>query len=384
MDPASIFSIIAGSAGLALQCSKVIRDLHNVADTYKNADLTVISMSTSLYTIKWAWGRIQETLETWSNDLTSLGQDIDTATLDQLGRSLKGGLIVMEALEADLAPYTMATLLEDGSTAGKSGSMNRAHVVWNAKALKDHQERIRDQVASMNLLINVLQLPNVAARRQTLDENVKILRKSDESAYSIVPSRLSVLSYSIMGRRNDSSYSVGSERSLVYRELSIDDELFTARVYKRNYRSRLVQQILQNVKLASIDTSPRAKGRDIYGNGEDVDAVTTHTTEASDKDITCIEGLPGAALLASDMDPALPDRRSTSPTRFVGNLTPHISKIARKRETTESKSLARGKTGRMEVPHGVQGRYVCGIGGCSRVYLRLDNFVNHRRMEHQQ
>lgn len=158
MDPASIFSIIAGSAGLALQCSKVIRDLHDVTDTYKNADLTVVSMSTGLQTIKWAWNRIQEILETWSNEETTLGQDIDRATLDQLVRSLRGGLLVMEALEADLAPYTAAALLDNGSTAGKGGLMSRAHVVWNARALRDHQERIRDQVGSRNLLINVLQL----------------------------------------------------------------------------------------------------------------------------------------------------------------------------------------------------------------------------------
>ena len=60
--------------------------------------------------------------------------------------------------------------------------------------------------------------------------------KSDESAYSIVPSKMSSrlsMSTGQTGRRD----SISSYASLVYRRLSFEDDLFTARVYKRNYRS---------------------------------------------------------------------------------------------------------------------------------------------------
>ncbi|KAL8760296.1 MAG: hypothetical protein Q9184_003391 [Pyrenodesmia sp. 2 TL-2023] len=337
MDPASIFSIIVGSAGLALQCSKVIRDLHDVTDTYKNADLTIVSMSTGLETISWAWSRIQEILETWSNDKTGLGQAIDTATLDQLGRSLRGGLLVIEALEADLAPYTTAFSLEDGSAAGKSGLMNRAHVVWSARALKDHQERIRDQISSMNLLINVLQLPSIAIQRQTLNENLQILRKSDESAYSIVPSGLSAPRCSFPGRDDDSLYSVESERSLVYRELSVDDELFTARVYKRNYRSHLVQQMLPNVMPAHANPS---QGNEDYNTNDADDNVNAivQMMEVPDTTIRRMEGL-AARLSASESPPALPASRPALHMCVVNNLTRHISKVASTPDTVEPRSL---------------------------------------------
>lgn len=60
--------------------------------------------------------------------------------------------------------------------------------------------------------------------------------KSDESAFSIVPSNLSSrlsVSTSQTGLRD----SIGIHPSMVYRQLSFEDELFTARVYKRNYRN---------------------------------------------------------------------------------------------------------------------------------------------------
>lgn len=60
--------------------------------------------------------------------------------------------------------------------------------------------------------------------------------KSDESAFSIVPSRLSSR-LSISSDQSAGQDSTGSFEGMVYRRLSFEDILFTARVYKRNYRS---------------------------------------------------------------------------------------------------------------------------------------------------
>lgn len=75
-----------------------------------------------------------------------------------------------------------------------------------------------------------------------------MLRKSDESAYTIVPSRLSALTPSIWSHTEDSVFTEASESSLVYRELAFDDDLFTARVYKRNYRGREVRKVKQEIE----------------------------------------------------------------------------------------------------------------------------------------
>lgn len=157
MDPASIFSIIAGSAGLALQCGKLIRDLHDVTDMYKNANLTIVSLSTGLETIQWAWQRIQAILETWTDDQVRAGQGLDTDTFHQLDRSLKGGRIVIAALEKDLMPLAGKSAQEHSAATGRK-ILNRVQVIWNATALREHQERIRDQMNSMNLMISVLKL----------------------------------------------------------------------------------------------------------------------------------------------------------------------------------------------------------------------------------
>ena len=158
MDPASIFSIIAGSAGLALQCGKLVRDLHDVTDMYKNADLTVVSLSTGLETIQWAWGRIEAILDTWTDGHSRVTQpSLDTDTFQQLNRSLEAGRMVIAALEKDLMPLARESAQGHGSATGRE-ILNRVQVIWNTTALRDHQERIRDQMNSMTLMISVLKL----------------------------------------------------------------------------------------------------------------------------------------------------------------------------------------------------------------------------------
>ena len=60
--------------------------------------------------------------------------------------------------------------------------------------------------------------------------------KSDESAFSIVPSRLSSR-FSGSTSHTSRPGSTVSDTNLEYHPLSFDDDLFTARVYKRNYRT---------------------------------------------------------------------------------------------------------------------------------------------------
>ena len=63
-----------------------------------------------------------------------------------------------------------------------------------------------------------------------LAQGAALLHRSDESAYSIVPSRTS---YRVEDRESHASF---ESTELMYRQLNIDNDLFTSRVYKRNYR----------------------------------------------------------------------------------------------------------------------------------------------------
>ncbi|CAO1606473.1 hypothetical protein XANCAGTX0491_009972 [Xanthoria calcicola] len=209
---------------------------------YKNANLTVASLSTGLETIQWAWGRIEAILETWTEGQPRVTQpSLDTDTFQQLNRSLEAGRMVIAALEEDLMPLIRDFTQGHGSATSRE-ILNRVQVIWNATALRDHQERIRDQMNSMTLMISLLKLPGALTPRQSLNANVDVLRKSDESAHTIVPSRLSVSTPSIWSHTDDSVVSEASESSLIYRELAFEDDLFTARVYKRNYRSQEVRK----------------------------------------------------------------------------------------------------------------------------------------------
>ncbi|KAL8835101.1 MAG: hypothetical protein Q9170_003457 [Blastenia crenularia] len=209
-DPASIFSVIAGAAGLVSQCGKLARGLHNIAEQYKNADLTVTSMSTGLETIKWAWSRIHTILEAWSDDMHSSPENFDTDTISRIEMSLRGGRMVLSALEEDLQTFDRIPVASGGSSIKSTG-------------------------------------PQPSVRKQKLSENAPILQKSDESAFSIVPSRLSI------SVRDDESIqsiqSIDSEKSLVYQELSIDPDLFTARVYQRNFRKLMLRNSRRQLEL---------------------------------------------------------------------------------------------------------------------------------------
>ncbi len=150
-DPASIFSIVSGTAGLVAQCSRTICRLHTVSEKFKYAKLTVSSLTLGLETIQWTWTRIGSILEGWADEQEAWRDEM-VDIVAQINRSLSGGALVLSALEEDLKPY------DNTSGHVKFTIRTRMRVLWNEQTLKDHQERIRDQVNSMILLLNVLRL----------------------------------------------------------------------------------------------------------------------------------------------------------------------------------------------------------------------------------
>ncbi len=72
----------------------------------------------------------------------------------------------------------------------------------------------------------------------------KRFRKSDESAYSIVPSRMSSRRSTSTKQTWDGA-SLYSDGNMSYRRLSFENDLFTAKVYKRSYRTPLIQRLFR-------------------------------------------------------------------------------------------------------------------------------------------
>lgn len=94
-----------------------------------------------------------------------------------------------------------------------------------------------------NVLITLR--PTFKDRDDLLRESQKQFDISDESAYSIVPSRMSMSIYT--DHTTDSGASK-TEENLVYKSLAFENELFTARVYKRNYRTARFQRLFKDTE----------------------------------------------------------------------------------------------------------------------------------------
>ncbi len=148
MDPASLVALIEGSVGLVIQCGGIVKTLSDIAARYKASELSIMSMAQSLDVIQLAWSRIKD----WSQAQwfsLHLNSD-DDAFIQRLNRSLDIGKMVMAGLQEDLRPYQ--------SDSDVLTFKQRSKAVWNQDALRNHQDRIRDQAASMTLLLQAIQL----------------------------------------------------------------------------------------------------------------------------------------------------------------------------------------------------------------------------------
>ena len=144
MDPISIASIIESSLSLALQCGSSAKRLNEIASQYKNAKLTILSMSQQLDTMQLAWNRIGE----WSRTNQSMAHADDIDFRQRLGRCLAAGEEFLQALEADLSKYNTTKLT----------FRQRTRLIWNQGVFKAHQSRIQDQASSMALVLQTIQL----------------------------------------------------------------------------------------------------------------------------------------------------------------------------------------------------------------------------------
>lgn len=240
-DPISIVSLVEGSISLVLQCGSVAKTLSDIAGKYKQSKLTVLSMVQEVETIQLAWSRIKEWSQAYAEaaDDAGLAEDSDRSFLERLDRSLECGTLVISALQDDLSDYA--------DHADDLSFRQRSRVAWNEKALQDHQHRIRGQVMAMSLLLQVLELPTPKDRSKLLKTKEHHFRKSDESAYSIVPSEMSSrMSSGLSVSTHIKDAGTGTDiTDMIYRRLSFEDELFTAMVYKRSYRSPIIRSLLQ-------------------------------------------------------------------------------------------------------------------------------------------
>ncbi|KAH7120845.1 hypothetical protein B0J11DRAFT_50555 [Dendryphion nanum] len=213
-----VVGLIAACSSLAKVCGTVVTSLHSLAETFRHAELSILSIRQECETIQFAWSQI----EIWASrhliDVENCAQ-----LREQLQKSVYWGELVMAALENDL-----------NAAITKSGTFRRrAGLTWNAALFRDHQDRLHSQVQALQLLLHIINLPRDEDRLEVLSLKEKVFRDATESARSIIPSYLS----SRPSVYSD-TISIRTTRTLdlKYLPFSFDDDLFTSFVYKRNYR----------------------------------------------------------------------------------------------------------------------------------------------------
>lgn len=141
----TILSIVNGSLGIAVKIGKVIKDLYDIAQRFKHAELDILSSVEECKTIRAAWGGI----ERWARAQAD-SEVVEEELLNRLDQSLMFGIMVMSAFENDL--------LALASAPEPTKFLHRTKVVWNEKSFAQHQNRIRAQVGAMTLLLQVVSL----------------------------------------------------------------------------------------------------------------------------------------------------------------------------------------------------------------------------------
>ena len=144
MDPVSIISLVDASLDLALKCASAVKQLNDLASKYKYAKLTILSITQNLDTMQIAWDRIGA----WTEMYSSSGNADDRGLFLRMARFLETGALVIDALEEDLLPFDLENLT----------LAQRSRFVWNETMLQAHQSRVRDQAASITLLLQAIQL----------------------------------------------------------------------------------------------------------------------------------------------------------------------------------------------------------------------------------
>lgn len=155
MDPATVFSIVAASASMAMKCGKLAHNLHGLRERYKHAELAILSLTDECKTIQLAWSQLERWTTANSAEIGNHEQIID-----RIHQSLDTGDIIMSALDADVAfakegPKTL-------------GLLRRAKVVWSESAIQAHQHRIRGLVGSLTLLLETVKLCVLSSPRSMI------------------------------------------------------------------------------------------------------------------------------------------------------------------------------------------------------------------------
>jgi hypothetical protein len=145
MDPISVISLIGACGSFSFTLGKVINALNNLANTYKQAALTIKVLANECKT----FAVVIEDLQTWIKSQAE-STNVDGQIWIQLKESLELGELVVAAFEEELRPM---------SNPGVGiGFRKKTKAVWVLQALREHENRVRGQFSGLTILLQIVKL----------------------------------------------------------------------------------------------------------------------------------------------------------------------------------------------------------------------------------
>ena len=145
MESVAALAVVDGSIGLITKCCKAVQGLHDLSMEYKHAELAIVSVIHELDVVQMAWEQMSMRI-----DNHNVNEPVDGEVLVRIKRSLDCGMIVISALEWDLAYYR--------HSAKSFGPSQRMRSIWDSSTFQGHLDRIRGQALSMTLLLTVIRM----------------------------------------------------------------------------------------------------------------------------------------------------------------------------------------------------------------------------------
>lgn len=133
MEPVSI-------VGLAASCATLIKILLAVGDgldSFRHSDTSVMGLVSRIRTVKYGLARI----ERWCQEK----KIVDAALLSCLDGSIRDFAILFQNIDARVKE-------------GELKTWDKLKTVWNASIISSYETSLRDQVAALHFLLDIVQM----------------------------------------------------------------------------------------------------------------------------------------------------------------------------------------------------------------------------------
>ena len=244
MDPLTIIGGVAATTQIAAGIVHTIKNLNDARNRFDAADTTIKLLVAELLAVKAAVGQIED----WAKYNFA-----DTPMPKEL----------VEAFEVSFDGCKLAMEILAGEVAGlvsKNPFVSRAKVAWNEATMKEHADRLRSQVAAMQLLIQAVHCCNRIQQTALLEtpSSRRIIKQvSDDTCTLRASHRNSQFSKFGSGPPTIISNSDSTIGSTIF---DMDHELVSTIPYKRakeHQESKLLQARSANPFMRSASDSTK-------------------------------------------------------------------------------------------------------------------------------